>query len=64
LKQNSDYAFLLNKGTNGAELVKVRKQDGKEVDKIDIDNNKPIYEVDPVNGSIYYVYKNELRTFK
>ena len=64
LKQNSDYAFILNKGAQGAELVKVRKQDGKEVDKIDIDNNKPIYEVDPVNGSIYYVYKNELRTFK
>lgn len=64
LKQNSDYAFLLNKGDQGPELVKVRKNDGKEVDKIDIDNNKPLYETDPVNGSIYYAYKNELRIFK
>ncbi len=64
LKQNSQYAFVLNKGENGTELVKVKKEDGKEVDKIAIDNNKPIYEVDPVNGAIYYVSKGELRIFK
>ncbi|MDR0510208.1 MAG: PQQ-binding-like beta-propeller repeat protein [Rikenellaceae bacterium] len=64
LKQNRDFAFILNKGDNGAELVKVKKEDGKEVDKIGLDNNKPVYEVDPVNGAIYYVYKNELRIFR
>ena len=64
LKQNADYAFVLNRGDQGPELVKVRKNDGKEVDKIALDNNKPIYETDPIVGSIYYVHKNELRIFK
>ena len=66
MKQNSDYAFVLTKGEKGENplLVKVRKQDGVEIDKISIDNNKPIYEVDPVTDDIYYAYKNELRIFK
>jgi hypothetical protein len=63
LKSNSDYAFILAKGANGPTLIKVKKADGTEVDKIDIDNNKPVYEVDPYNYNIYYVYKHELRTF-
>jgi hypothetical protein len=64
LKQNAEYAFILNKGDNGAELVKVKKEDGKEVDKIALNNNKPMYEVDSADGTIYYAYKNELRIFK
>ncbi len=64
LKTNSDYAFVLAKGDNNeALLVKVRKEDGKEVDKVVLDNNKPIYEVDPVNGDLFYVFKKELRIF-
>jgi hypothetical protein len=63
MKANNDYAFILAKGSNGPVLVKVKKADGTEVDKIDIDNNKPIYEVDPVNDNVYYVFKNELRTY-
>jgi hypothetical protein len=63
MKANNEYAFILSKEVNGPVLVKVRKADGVEVDKIDIDNNKPIYEVDPVSDNIYYVYKNELRTY-
>lgn len=64
LKQNADYAFILNQGANGTELVKIKKEDGKEIDKIAIDSNKPMYEVDPVDGTIYYVYKNELKIYK
>ncbi|MDR1091733.1 MAG: hypothetical protein LBL79_11705 [Prevotella sp.] len=64
LKQNEEFAFVLNKSDNGIELVKVRKEDGKEVDRISLDNNQPVYDVDPVNGAIYYAYKNELRIFK
>ena len=63
LKQNAEYAFVLNKGENGPVLVKVKKSDGTEIDKIDIDNNKPIYEVDPVTNSIFYAVNNELRIF-
>ncbi|MEK6495081.1 PQQ-binding-like beta-propeller repeat protein [Myroides odoratimimus] len=66
LKQTAEYAYVFAKGTEGetTQLVKVRKKDGKEVDKIAIDNNRPLYEIDPITNSIYYVYKNELRTFK
>ena len=65
MKQNADYAFILAKGEKGesAQLVKVRKNDGEEVDKITIDNDKPVYDIDPVTDDVYYVYKNELRVF-
>ncbi len=65
MKQNNAYAFVMTKGEKGENplLVKVRKTDGKEVDKIEIDNNKPLYEVDPVTDNIFYAYKNELRVF-
>ncbi|MDR0834501.1 MAG: PQQ-binding-like beta-propeller repeat protein [Candidatus Symbiothrix sp.] len=63
MKANNAHAFVLAKSPNGPVLIKVRKADGTEVDKIDIDNNKPIYEVDPVNDNVYYVFKNELRTY-
>ncbi len=65
MKQNNAYAFVMTKGEKGENslLVKVRKVDGEEVDKIEIDNNKPIYEVDPVTDDVFYVYKNELRIF-
>ena len=65
MKQNSEYAFVMTKGEKGENplLVKVRKIDGEEVDKIEIDNNKPLYEVDPVTDDIFYAVKNELRIF-
>ena len=65
LKQNREYAFVLTKGEKGENplLVKVRKSDGEEVDKIEIDNNKPLYEVDPVTDDIFYAVKTELRIF-
>ena len=64
LKQNDAYAFVLTKGDNNeTTLVKVKKENGEEVDKISIDDQKPIYEVDPVTDDVFYVYKNELRIF-
>jgi hypothetical protein len=65
LKHNDEYAFVLTKGKGDetTQIVKVKKSDGTEVDKIAIDNNKPLYEIDPVTNTIYYAYKNELRIF-
>ncbi|MCZ4243211.1 PQQ-binding-like beta-propeller repeat protein [Pedobacter punctiformis] len=65
LKQNNDFAFIFARGEADQSnyLVKVRKSDGTEVDKITIDNTKPLYEVDGVNDNLYYVYQNELRVF-
>lgn len=65
LKENSDYAFVLAKNEKGGNplLIKVKKEDGTEVDRIEIENNNPIYGVDGVNDNVYYVSKNELRIF-
>lgn len=64
LKQNKDFAFVLARGENGPELVKVNKKDGKEEQKISLDSNKPMYEIDPVNGNVYYATENEVRIYK
>lgn len=65
LKHANGYAFVLakNETTGKPQLVKVRKEDGKEIDIIAIEGNKPLYEVDPVNDNMYYVHKNELRIY-
>ncbi|RNL50639.1 outer membrane protein assembly factor BamB family protein [Pedobacter jejuensis] len=65
LKQNNDFAFIFARGESDQSnyLVKVRKSDGVEVDKIIIDMAKPVYEIDNVTDNLYYVYQNELRVF-
>lgn len=65
LKHNNEYAFVFakNEDTGKSQLVKVRKTDGEEVDKIAIDGTKPVYEVDGYNDNVYYVHKNELRVY-
>jgi len=64
LKLNDEYAFVINKAEGGgAELVKVRKIDGEEVDRISVEGTKPLYEVDSYNDNMYYVHKNELRVY-
>ncbi|WP_082468294.1 PQQ-binding-like beta-propeller repeat protein [Pedobacter sp. R20-19] len=65
LKQNNDFAFIFARGESDEMnyLVKVNKANGEEVDKISIDNTKPIYEIDYITDNLYYVYKNELKVF-
>ncbi|MFT7068471.1 MAG: hypothetical protein ACJAZY_001354 [Spirosomataceae bacterium] len=68
LRQNSEYAFIFAKdessdGKNKV-LVKVSKKDGSEIDKIVVDNLKPLYDIDPVTNVIYYIVNNELRIFE
>jgi len=64
LKQSNRYAIVLAKGETGPELVKVRKADGVEVSKINLDSNKPIYEIDVVTDNIYYAADKDLKVFK
>lgn len=64
LKQNRNFAFILARGENGAELVKVNKKDGTELQKISLGSNKPLYEVDPLTGFVYYAAENEIRIYK
>lgn len=64
LKHNAEYAFVFNKAKEGgAELVKVRKSDGEEIDRIAIDGTKPIYEVDEFNDNLYFAKGKELRVY-
>ncbi|UYW01505.1 PQQ-binding-like beta-propeller repeat protein [Flavobacterium agricola] len=64
LKQTNNYAFILARGESGPELVKVRKNDGTEVAKIDLDSNKPMYEIDNFTDNIYYASGNDLKIYK
>lgn len=68
LRQNSEYAFIFAKDEsadgNNKVLVKVSKKDGSEIDKIMVDNLKPLYDIDPATDVIYYIVNNELRIFE
>ena len=64
LKQSNNYAFIRSKGETGPELVKIRKKDGVEVAKINLDSNKPIYEIDAVTDNIYYASDKDLKIYK
>jgi outer membrane protein assembly factor BamB len=64
MKQNRDYAYIFAKAETGEKvLVKIRKSDGIEVDKIIFKNNKPIYEIDPATQNIFYVLDNSIQIF-
>lgn len=63
MQANADYAFVLNKGKDGTEIVKIRKEDGEEVDKVSVEGTAPIFKVDGYNYNLYFVHKKELRVF-
>jgi hypothetical protein len=68
LKQNSSYAYIFAKDktadSKNKVLVKVSKKDGKEVDKIIVNNLKPLYEIDAATETLYYGNKNQLLIFE
>ena len=65
MKQNRDYSFIFAKdeATSTKVLVKVRKVDGQEIDKVIFENNKPEYEIDPLTESVYYIIDKQLKIF-
>ncbi|WP_264553526.1 PQQ-like beta-propeller repeat protein [Flavobacterium sp. N2038] len=65
MRQSRDFSYIFAKdeATQKKVLVKVRKDDGTELDKIQFENMRPIYEVDFATQSVYYIYENELRIF-
>ena len=65
LQETDDYALIFAKGENGEKfLIKVNKETGKELDKIILENNKPIYDVDFATDDIYYSQRNQVKIFK
>lgn len=64
MKQNRDFSYIFAKTETGEKmLVKVRKIDGVEVDKITFTNNQPQYEIDPATQNIFYVSDNSIQIF-
>ncbi|CAN1552777.1 Pyrrolo-quinoline quinone repeat [Flavobacteriaceae bacterium] len=64
MKQNKDFAYIFAKTETGEKmLVKVRKADGVEVDKLIFKNNHPVYEIDPATQNIFYVQDDSIEIF-
>ncbi len=64
MKQNKDFAYIFAKTeTSEKMLVKVRKADGVEVDKLIFKNIHPLYEIDPATQNIFYVLDNSIQIF-
>ena len=65
MQETDNYALIFAKGDNGEKLlIKVNKETGEELDKITLENNKPIYDVDYVTDDIYYSTGKEVKVFK
>ena len=65
LQETDEYAMIFAKGDAGEKLlIKVNKQNGTEVDKIVVENNKPVYDYDPVSEDLYYSKGKEVKIFK
>jgi outer membrane protein assembly factor BamB len=65
MKQNSEFSYIFCKSetTEDKILVKVRKSDGVELDKIIFKNNRPQYEIDPATQNIFYIFDNTVQIF-
>ena len=64
MKQNKDFSYIFAKTDDGGKmLVKVRKADGVEVDKLVFKNNHPVYEIDPATQNIFYVLDDSIEIF-
>ncbi|TAF80406.1 MAG: hypothetical protein EAZ50_08995 [Runella slithyformis] len=64
MKQNRDFSYIYAKDeVAGKVLVKVRKADGVEVDKLIFKNDRPVYEIDSATQNIFYIYDNKLMIF-
>ncbi len=65
LKQTDKYAIIFAKGENSEKLlVRVDKETGKELDKITVENNKPVYDYDSVSKDLFYSKGKTVKIFK
>ena len=64
MKQNRDFSYIYAKEETGEKvLVKVRKIDGVEVDKLIFKNDRPVYEIDPATQNVFYILNNTVQIF-
>ncbi|MEO6133420.1 MAG: PQQ-binding-like beta-propeller repeat protein [Saprospiraceae bacterium] len=62
---DKEYAFFFSKdeGKNLA-LFQIRKQDAAQIARYQFDDKTPIYEIDYVNGNLYYMNGKSLKIFR
>ncbi len=65
LQETDKYSIIFAKGDAGERLlIKVDKQTGKEIDKIIVENTKPVYDYDTVSEDLYYSRGQKVMIFK
>lgn len=65
MQETDGYALIFAKADDGGKLlIKVNKETGVEENKIILNNNKPVYDVDYATDDIYYSKGKEVRIFK
>jgi len=61
--ETRDAQFILTKTDNGVGLVKVNKDTGKVEKEVVLNDKKPVYEVDEIEGILYYQNKDKIEAF-
>ena len=56
-KATENASFVLTKLSNGVGLVKIDKDSGEKVNEIILNEKKPVYEVDDIEGVLYFKSK-------
>ena len=56
-KATENSSFILTKLDNGVGLAKMDKDSGKKVNEIVLNDKKPVYEVDDIEGILYFKSK-------
>ena len=61
--QTQDSQFILTKTDSGVGLVKVSKDTGKITKEVILNDKKPVYEVDEIEGVLYYSNGNKIEAY-
>jgi len=64
LQETDEFAIIFAKGDSQRLLIKVDKKTGKEVDKIIVENTKPVYDYDSASQDLYYSKGKKVMIFK
>jgi outer membrane protein assembly factor BamB len=63
-QQGSDEAFYFTKRDKNNVLIRVNKDNGLEMDALEVDSNRPIYRLDDVQKRLYVADKDKLNVFE
>ena len=65
MREDEDYAYIFAKGETGEKLlVKVDKRTGEEVDKLAVENNRPLYDIDKSTKAVIYAKGKNLMIYE